>query len=88
MVVEHLFRLVFVCYCFLVGLLLVMVPWSPGWAAMIRHLPASFTFLATPWARGAVAGFGLVHFVWALYDVVSFARIEKHGSRPETPGGH
>lgn len=68
-----LFVIFFVIYCLEAGLFLLLVPWNPGWdrlafqlpAATLRHLMLAGVF------RGAVSGFGLVHLVWGLHDLVA-----------------
>ncbi|MEM1202894.1 MAG: hypothetical protein AAGN66_06650 [Acidobacteriota bacterium] len=73
---ERLFRFVFVLYCTTVGVVLLLMPWSPGWDQMLAHLPFSgVRLLELPLARGAVSGFGLVHLVWGAYDLHLMLRL-------------
>ena len=86
---EKLVRFVFVLYCATVGAVLVLIPWSPGWERMVSHLPASFEILRQPLVRGALTGFGLVHLVWCLHDLLLFLRAEvseASGPRSATAG--
>ncbi len=71
---ERVVRYVFILYCATVGTVLVVVPWSPGWNQMLSHLSPSFELLGTPLLRGALSGFGLVHLVWCLHDVLGLHR--------------
>ncbi|MEM8960856.1 MAG: hypothetical protein AAGD38_05210 [Acidobacteriota bacterium] len=77
-------RLLFVFYCCLVGLMLTLLPWSPGWNRMVTGLPSILQVLAGPWPRGAIMGFGLVHLVWAAHDLFELFRLGIHGSDSET----
>ena len=67
--IERIVRFVFVLYCATVGTILVLIPWSPGWAQMLSHLPSGFEPLRWPVSRGALSGFGLVHLVWCAHDL-------------------
>ncbi len=67
---ERVVRYVFILYCATVGTVLVVTPWSPGWNQMLSHLSATFELLGSPLLRGALSGFGLVHLVWCLHDVI------------------
>ncbi|MEM9552963.1 MAG: hypothetical protein AAGC60_01805 [Acidobacteriota bacterium] len=69
MALESIVRFVFVLYCTSVGVALLMLPWTPGWDFMILHLPPSLRILHSPFVRGALSGFGLVHLVWGLHDL-------------------
>lgn len=62
---------IFIFYCVTVGLSLVLMPWSPGWSRMAGHLfDSPLGWLKVPWIRGAISGFGLVHLVWGVFDLV------------------
>ena len=67
---DRVVRYVFILYCATVGTVLVVVPWSPGWNQMLSHLSSSFELLGSPLLRGALSGFGLVHLVWCLHDLL------------------
>lgn len=70
MPLERFARFVFVIYCAIVGMVLVMLPWSPAWDRMLALLPyPSLDLLKVAWIRGAVTGFGLVHLVWSIHDL-------------------
>ena len=66
---DRVVRYVFVLYCATVGVVLVVIPWSPGWDRMLSHLPAGFEMLRLPLLRGGLSGFGLVHLVWCVHDL-------------------
>jgi hypothetical protein len=71
-----LFRLVFVLYCVEAGIFFVTAPWLPSWERLAFSLPwsAARDALLTGWLRGAVTGFGCLHWVWAVHDVDLYFR--------------
>jgi hypothetical protein len=82
-----MFRLVFILYCFEAGILLLFVPWFPFWDRTLIQIPfdALRHFCLHPLARSAVSGFGLVHLIWALHDVVLFLRRRTSPADAEAP---
>jgi hypothetical protein len=67
-------RLFFILYCFEAGLLLLFAPWSPEWdRIMMQLLPfqAARALLLHPWFRGGVTGFGMVHLIWGMHDLIA-----------------
>jgi energy-converting hydrogenase Eha subunit G len=55
----------------LVGIALVVAPWSPLWEAnwLLQMWPAARGIVLSGFTRGAVSGLGLVNLVLALRDV-------------------
>jgi len=92
-----LFRLVFVLYCVEAGIFFVTAPWLPSWERLAFNLPwsAARDLLLSAWVRGALCGFGCLHWIWAIRDVDLYLRqraAAKVGSRvptttSETAGG-
>ncbi len=81
---ERLLPFVFVFYCTTVGVALAVIPWTPGWDQMLAHIgPEGLRFLEAPLVRGAVTGFGLVHLVWGLHDLLGLLAPgdHRHGLR-------
>lgn len=76
---DRVVRYVFVLYCATVGVVLLVIPWSPGWDRMLSHLPGGFEVLRLPLLRGALSGFGLVHLVWCLHDLQLLLRSDYPG---------
>ena len=74
MELDRIVAYVFILYCATVGVVLVVVPWSPGWDQMLTFLSTPFEWLRLPLLRGALSGFGLVHLVWCVHDVHHLAR--------------
>ena len=55
---------------FLVGLILVIAPWTSLWDAnyLLNPYPALRSLLLSAFMRGTVSGLGLVNIVLALYE--------------------
>ena len=65
-------QIFFIIYCFEAGFLLLVAPWLPFWDAAVMQMAAGglrMLFLH-PMLRGAVSGFGMIHIVWGLHDVL------------------
>jgi hypothetical protein len=54
----------------LVGVVLVVVPWTTLWDAnyLLQPYPALRAVLLNPYARGAVTGLGVLNLVLAVHD--------------------
>ena len=61
---------------FLVGVVLVVAPWTALWESnwLLQPWPVLQAVLLDPFARGAVTGLGLVNVLVALSDLVSRLR--------------
>jgi hypothetical protein len=72
MAVSVLSRLVFLAYFIEVGLVLVVVPWSPFWDRnyFVQIWPALEPLARSNLVRGAVSGLGIVN-LWAAMAEVS-----------------
>jgi len=81
---DSLFRILFVIYCLEAGLFLAVAPWTDSWQQLTMLLPlgALRTLVTTPWLRGLVSGFGMVHLVWAVHDVDLILRRPSPHARP------
>lgn len=68
---DRLLRVLFVFYCVEIGLFLVIAPWRQVWPHLLLHLPSATlrAALLSPFGRGAVTGFGLVHLLWGAHDI-------------------
>ena len=67
---DRLSLFVFIIYCTCAGVILTMLPWSPAWTRMLALLPyPGLDVLESPWLRGLLSGFGLVHLVWSAHDL-------------------
>ena len=65
-------RLVFLAYFVEVGLLLLVVPWSPYWERnyFVQVLPALEIVASNNLVRGAVSGLGVIN-LWAAMSELS-----------------
>lgn len=62
----------YVAYLVQVGLLMVMLPWSDAWGALLVRLPTSIAvWLDSPAIRGVVTAFGLLHLAFLAVEVTS-----------------
>ena len=73
---DRIACIAFVLYCIEAGVFLLWAPWTPFWERAVFGLPwpALGKILAHPVARGGVSGFGLVHLLWGLHDLVHLFR--------------
>ncbi len=62
--------LLFVLYCFEMGVFLLLWPWLTAWDRTWSQLPwfAIRHLGTTPLARALVSGFGTLHLVWGAHD--------------------
>lgn len=86
------FRLIFALYCVEAGLFFLSAPWLPAWERLVFELPWRELrhAAASGWVRGAIAGFGLVHLLWATHDIELLLRRRGAASvaaHPETARG-
>jgi hypothetical protein len=79
-------RVLFVLYCIEVGVMLLLVPWSPAWDRAVIQVPslAVHNLLLHPAMRGALSGFGLVHLVWGVHDLDRWLARRGVRARPST----
>lgn len=66
-------RLLLVAYFIEVGLLLVLVPWSPFWERnyFLMELPALDQIVRNNYVRGAVSGLGVVNLLMGFNELAS-----------------
>ena len=66
-------RLLLVAYFIEVGLLLVLVPWSPFWERnyFLTALPAMQDVIRNNYVRGGVSGLGVVNLLMGLNELAS-----------------
>jgi hypothetical protein len=69
---SALFRVFFILYCAEAGLFLLFAPWSLVWDRTVMQLPLGVLrdLSMQPLLRSALSGFGLVHLVWGLHDLM------------------
>jgi hypothetical protein len=66
-------RLLLVAYFIEVGLLLVLVPWSPFWDRnyFLTAFPALHDIIRNNYMRGAVSGLGVVNLLMGFKELTS-----------------
>lgn len=69
-------RLFFALYCLEVGIFFAIVPWTRVWAVnpFLHHNLAVGMWADNPYVRGFISGFGLVHLIIGVRDIVEIAR--------------
>ena len=83
---QRLSALLFMIFCFELGLFLLIYPWTEGWASNYfafvvpdRLIPVWQDIWANPYFRGAVSGVGVVNLwvaVAELFEVFERSRKE------------
>lgn len=73
--------LFFALYCLEAGLFFTIVPWTRVWT-LNPWLHSTLTLAAwadNPFVRGLVSGFGVIHLIVGIRDIVRFARERRRG---------
>lgn len=72
---KRILGLVFVVFCFEIGVVLMVLPWLNSWDA---NLAAGFPWVAPFWPnsffRGAVSGLGMVNIYISFLELLSLLR--------------
>jgi hypothetical protein len=73
--------LFFALYCLEAGVFFVIVPWTRVWTVnpILHHNLVLAMWVDDPFVRGFISGFGVVHILLGIKDIVSISR-----SRRET----
>ncbi len=63
-------------YCIEAGLFFIIVPWTRLWAInpLLQSHAAISVMAADPFVRGFISGFGLVHLLVGIKDLIRLAR--------------
>jgi hypothetical protein len=79
-------RLLLVAYFLEVGLLLVLVPWSPFWERnyFVSAYPAIQEFLRNNYLRGGVSGLGIVNLIMGFNELGSLLIARRRVETMET----
>jgi hypothetical protein len=79
-------RLLLVAYFIEVGLLLVLVPWSPFWERnyFLTALPALHEIVRNNYVRGAVSGLGVVNLLMGFHELASVLLARRRMETMET----
>lgn len=55
-----------------VGLLLLLLPWSAPWGLIVTQFPPGASLiLDSPWFRGLLSAFGLLHLLMVFWELVN-----------------
>lgn len=83
-----LIRVLFILYCFEAGLFFLVVPWTKFWGQNpLLHSFELFRLVAdNAFFRGMVSGFGLVHFIVGIAEIV--ALLSARGARAASESGN
>ncbi len=79
-------RLLLVAYFIEVGLLLVLVPWSPFWERnyFVTAYPAIHEIIRNNYVRGAVSGLGVVNLLMGFNELGSMLMARRRMETMET----
>jgi hypothetical protein len=79
-------RLLLVAYFIEVGLLLVLVPWSPFWERnyFVTAFPAIHAIIRNHYVRGAVSGLGVVNLLMGFNELASLLMARRRMETMET----
>ena len=79
-------RLLLVAYFIEVGLLLVLVPWSPFWERnyFVTAYPAIHEIIRNNYVRGAVSGLGVVNLLMGFNELGSMLMARRRKETMET----
>ncbi|MBI2823018.1 MAG: hypothetical protein HYX74_12415 [Acidobacteria bacterium] len=73
---EKLLRILYILFCFQVGIFLLVLPWLRLWESntLLVQYPAFHTVMLNNFFRGAVSGLGIVNVVIGGIEVMNFAK--------------
>jgi hypothetical protein len=73
--------LFFALYCLEAGLFFVVVPWTRVWTlSPLWHGHVALAALAmNPFVRGCISGFGIVHLMVGIRDIITISQARRAG---------
>jgi hypothetical protein len=73
--------LFFALYCLEAGLFFLIVPWTRLWTFNpLLQSSAALTLIAgNPFVRGFVSGFGIVHLILGIRDIIEISQARRQG---------
>jgi hypothetical protein len=71
---SRLFLLELIFVCFVVGIILIVGPWTPYWTnnSLLAGYPQLQQFLAYDFVRGLISGLGLTNIWLAVFEVAHY----------------
>jgi uncharacterized RDD family membrane protein YckC len=75
---------IYVGYLVNVGLFFLLIPWSRAWGMLLaRFPPTAHVVLDSPWFRGMLSAFGLLHLLMVVWELLNPTLLTPEGeSRP------
>ncbi|HUO83610.1 MAG TPA: hypothetical protein VM534_00715 [Thermoanaerobaculia bacterium] len=75
--------LLFIVYCFEAGLFFIIAPWTRFWSVNpLLHASAGVGSLVDNfYFRGLVSGFGVVHLILGVVEIISLVRASQQAAR-------
>lgn len=73
---DKLFRILYILFCFQVGIFLLIFPWLRLWEThgLLIEYPVFRSVMMNNFFRGAVSGLGIVNVVIGSIEVINFGR--------------
>ena len=73
---NKLLRILYILFCFEVGIFLLVLPWLRLWEmhGLLFKFPSFRTVMMNNFFRGAVSGLGVVNLVIASVEVMTFGK--------------
>ena len=73
--------LFFALYCLEAGLFFIVVPWTRVWTMnpLLQSHVAMAVLAGNPFVRGFVSGFGVVHLIIGIKDIVRLSAARRAG---------
>jgi hypothetical protein len=73
--------LFFALYCLEAGLFFIVVPWTRLWTInpLLQHHATLALIAGNPFVRGFVSGFGLVHILIGVKDMIAISQARRGG---------
>ena len=77
--------LFFALYCIEAGLFFVVVPWTHLWTMnpLLQSEPSLMLLATNPFLRGFVSGFGVVHILIGVKDILRLTAQRRAAGRAE-----
>jgi hypothetical protein len=77
--------LFFALYCLEAGLFFIIAPWTRLWTLnpLLHCSPALSMVASNPFVRGFVSGFGMVHLLIGINDIIRINRARRQGEAEE-----
>lgn len=74
--------LFFALYCLEAGIFFTVVPWTRVWAVnpWLHHGVALAMWADNPFVRGFVSGFGVIHLIVGVRDIIGVIRARRGSS--------